>query len=263
MLRRLLLWILLLLSASPVLAEAASDAALPPAALREVITPEDADAFLLYPPEEDICGVQAGYIRLIAQHRAGDHAFRAAYWQGGEPGSELDLTLQENRYGHAYTFHVGNMCTRAAYSMALSYLGVDVTPGDMSAMTGRRNLDPPYTKVTNLLPVELVEPRAHIFDTMLENYLTDPSYSPVYLYLRKPDGRDHALLVIGKLPETSRYLVLDPSGMWLFGQQHRIYMISLNKARATVVNSTFRDEYAGSQVLKLYQWRLVPQEENP
>ena len=95
---------------------------------------------------------------------------------------------------------------------------------------------------------------------MVENYLTDPSYSPVYVYIRKPDGQDHALLIIAKLPETSRYLVLDPSGMWLFGQQHRVYMMAFNKTRVEVVNSTFRYEYAGLQVLQVYQWRLLPQE---
>ena len=221
----------------------------------------EAEVFLIYPPEEGIAGVEAGYIRLIAQHRAGDDAYRAEYWLGGEPDSVLDLNLQQNRYGHVYTFHAGNMCTRAAYSMALSYLGVDVTPGAMSAMTGRRDMNPPYPAVSEMLGVELVQPRSHVFDTMVDNYLADPTYSPVYVYIRKPDGQDHALLVIGKLPEKSRYIVLDPSGMWLFGQQHRVYMMAFNKTRVEVVNSTFRDEFAGSRVQALYQWRLIPPEE--
>lgn len=261
MLRRLIAWLMLLMLLCPAVAE---DTDAPqPASLREAITVEDAEAFLLYPPEEGISGVQAGYIRLISQHRAGDSSFREEYWLGGEPGSVLDLTLAENRYGHVYTFHAGNMCTRAAYAMALSYLGVDVTPGSMSAMTGRRDLDPPYDKVSELVGVELVQPKSYIFDTMVENYLNDPSYSPVYVYIRKPDGQDHALLVIGKLPEKSRYLVLDPSGMWLHGQQHRIYMMAFNKTRVEVVNSTFRQEFAGSRVLQVYQWRLKPAEETP
>lgn len=251
-----MLLILLLVLALPASAEEAAA----PATLRECTTLEAAEAFMIYPPEDGLADVQAGYIRFIAQHRAGDDAFRSEYWLGGEPGSVLDLTLQENRYGHVYTFHAGNMCTRAAYSMALSYLGVDVTPGAMSAMTDRRDMDPPYTAVSEMMGVELVQPRAYVFDTMVENYLSDPSYSPVYVYIRKPDGQDHALLIIGKLPETSRYIVLDPSGMWLRGEQHRIYMMAFNKTRVEVVNSTFRDEYAGSKVLALYQWRLVEEE---
>lgn len=255
MLRRLIPLLLTLLLACPTLAEEAL-----PDALSLCVTPEEAERFLLYPPEDGISGVQAGYIRLIAQHRAGDVAFREEYWLGGEKGSPLDLTLQQNRYGHVYTFHAGNMCTRAAYSMALSYLGVDVTPGAMSAMTGRRDMDPPYPAVTEMLGVELVEPRSHVFDTMVENYISDPSYSPVYVYIRRPNGQDHALLVIAKLPEKSRYLVLDTSGMWLHGQQHRIYMMAFNKTRVEVVNCTFRDEFVGSRILALYQWRLPPQE---
>lgn len=255
--RRMLALLLLFLAAFPALAEEA------PAELRFCETVEDAGAFLLYPPEDGVSGVEAGCIRLIAQHRAGDVAYRAEYWLGGEPGSTLDLNLQANRYGHVYTFHAGNMCTRAAYSMALSYLGVDATPGAMSAMTGRRDMNPPYPAVSELLGVELIQPKSHVFDTMVENYLADPSYSPVYVYIRKPDGQDHALLVIGKMPEKSRYIVLDPSGMWLFGQQHRIYMMAFNKTRAEVVNCTFRDEFVGSKVLALYQWRLIPPEEAP
>ena len=254
MFRRLTLILLLLLLCCPALAEDA------PASLRECDALEEAEAFLLYPPEDGISDVEAGYIRLVSQHSATDPMFRDEYWLGGEAGSVLDLTLETNRYGHVYTFHAGNMCTRAVYSMALSYLGVDVTPGDMSAMTGSRDINPPYNTISEMVGVELVEPAAYVFDTMVENYLTDPTYSPVYVYIRKPDGKDHALLVIAKLPEQSRYLVLDPSGMWLNGQQHRIYMMSFNKTRQQVVNSTFRDEYAGSKVLQLYQWRLVPQD---
>ena len=256
MLRRFFLLLMTLLVTCPALAEEAA----PPAELRFCDTVEEAEAFLLYPPEGDIAGVAAGYVRLVAQHRAGDDAYRAEYWLGGEPDSPLDLNLQQNRYGHVYTFHAGNMCTRAAYSMALSYLGVDATPGGMSAMTGKRDMNPPYPAISEMVGVELVQPRNHVFDTMVENYLADPSYSPVYVYIRKPDGQDHALLVIAKLPEKSRYLVLDPSGMWVNGVQHRIYMMSFNKTRQQVVNSTFRDEYAGSKVLALYQWRKTDAE---
>jgi len=231
-----------------------------PATLTAATTVEEVESFLLYPPEDDLAGVQAGYIRLIPQHRAGDDMFRDAYWIGGEPGGDLDLTLQKNRYGHPYTYHVGTMCTRAVYSMALSYLGIDMTPGDMSALTGRRDLNPPYKSVTREIGIELVEPRAFVFDTMMNNYLTDPSYSPVYLYIRKPDGQDHALLVVAATNEPSRYLVVDPSGMWLGGVQHRVYMIALNKTRAQIVNSDFRTDFAGSRVLQLYQWRLLPEE---
>lgn len=234
------------------------EAALSPTDLRQALTAEEADAFLLYPPEDGVTGVEAGFIRLVSQHRANDAFFRDEYWMGGDPDSDLNLTRKESINSYVYPFHAGNMCTRAVYSMALSYLGVDVTPGDMSALTGRRNLDPPYDDVTALIGVERVQPRSNLFDNMVNNYLADDSYSPVYVHVRKPDGTDHALLVIAKLPEKSRYLVLDPSGMWLHGQQVRIYTMVFNFTREEVVNSTFREEYAGSQVMQVFQWRRLP-----
>lgn len=256
MLRRMLCICMLLMLTLPVMAEEPSA----PLTLRECTTFEEAEAFLIYPPEDGIAGVEAGYIRLVAQHRARDNAFRDAYWLGGEPGSVLDLTQQVNQNGRPYNFHAGTMCTRAVYSMALSYLGVDATPGAMSAMTGRRDLNPPYTEVSTLVGVESVSPRSYVFNTMVNNYLTDPSYSPVYVHLRMPDGRNHALLIIGVIPDTGRYIVLDPRGMWANGVQYRVYMMSFDKSRRQVLNSTFRKEYAGSEILALHQWRLIPQE---
>ena len=108
---------LALLAALMVCPALAEDA---PASLRECDALEEAEAFLLYPPEDGISDVEAGYIRLVSQHSANDPMFRDEYWLGGEAGSVLDLTLETNRYGHVYTFHAGNMCTRAVYSMALS-----------------------------------------------------------------------------------------------------------------------------------------------
>lgn len=258
-LRTLLTVLLACLLAFPAFA-AAEEAALPeaPASLPAASSVDEVMHFLRYPPENETDSVQAGYIRYISQHRGNDAHFREAYWLGGEAGSDLDLTLKENRYGHQYTFYCSTMCTRAAYSMALSYLGVDVTPGGMSAMTGKRNINPPYDGISAELGVERVEPTKHVFNTMVDNYLTDPSYSPVYVYLRKPDGQDHALLVVAALPEKSRYLVVDPAGMWADGVDYRVYMMSFNKTRQQVVNSTFRDEYAGSKVMQLYQWRKLP-----
>lgn len=242
------------------LAEPIADEDTAPAQLRSVSSEAEAAAFVIYPPEDGLAGVERGFIRYITQDSASDSYFRQGYWLGGEPGSALDLTLKEGRYSRPYAFHVGNMCTRASYSMALSYLGIDITPGGMSAIIGRRDLDPPYDEVSEMMGVERVSYSSHVFNTMVENYLTDPSYSPVYVYLRKPNGQDHALLVIGALPETSRFIILDPSPMWLRGEPYRIYMMAFNKTRYEVVNCTFRQEFIGSTILQLYQWRL-PEEQ--
>ena len=229
--------------------------------IRSAASIEEALTYLILPEGEEAAPVQRGYIRYITQDTSRDPAFRKIYWLGGEEGSDLDLTLEQNRYGHVYTFHSGVMCTRAAYSMALSYLGIDMSPGAMTAATGKRNLDPPYEDISAMVGVEMSAPRSHVFNTMMERYLTDSSYSPVYLYLEKPNGVEHAVLVVAALPETSRFLVVDSSAPWLDGEPYRVYMISLNKTRQEVVNSTFRADLAGSKVLSMYQWRLIESKE--
>lgn len=245
---------LLLLSASFAAAEDV------PLTLRTATTAEEVEQFLLMPPEEGVSGVQAGYIRYIAQSQNRDPAFRKEYWLGGEEGSILDLTLKK-RYEYEFGFHAGVMCTRAVYSMALSCLGIDMSPGEMSAVTGERNLDEPYDVISDIVGVERITLKSKVFNTMMENYLTDERYSPVYLYIRKPSGNYHALLVVAFIPEQSRYLVVDPNPYELDKNPCRVYFVSLSKDRTKIVNSTFREQLAGSTVLQLYQWYLPDAEE--
>ena len=252
--RRLALILALLLLT--VFSAAAEDAAL---TLRTCTTIEEAEQFVLMPPDDDILtDVQAGYIRYIAQKQKDTPAFRKEYWRGGEPGSVLDLNLRE-RYGIEFPFYAGIMCTRAAYSMAMSCLGINLTPGDMSALTCERNLDEPYDDVSALIGVERIERgrnEAETFNSMLENYLTDDSYSPVCVYLRKPDGSYHALLVVARMP-SGRLIVVDSNPYFRRGKPFPVYFISLNLMRSEVTNSTFKDQLLGSKVLQIWQWRLV------
>lgn len=249
--RRLLAFLLaLLLSSSFAVAEEMPS-------LRTATSVEEAEQFLLLPPEDGVADVQRGYIRYIAQVDTRDPAaFRKAYWMGGAEGSMLDLTVK-SRNGYDYGFHAGVMCTRAVYSMALSCLGIDMSPGRMSEITGERNLDAPYDAVSELIGVERVAPKSRVFNTMMDNYLNDERYSPVYLYIQKPNGNYHALLVVALIPENGRYVVVDSSPYEVDGEPCRVYFISLNKNRTSIINSTFRGELAGSQVLQLYQWRLI------
>ncbi len=218
---------------------------------------KEVEQFLLLPPKFSMNSVRRGYIRYIAQNEERDDAFRVKYWLGGPLGSEMDLTLTE-RGGVRYPYHAGVMCSRAAYSMALSYLGVDMTPGDMSAMMHSRNLDEPYDMITwKLGNLQRIKGSTHIFNEMVENYLSDPSYSPVYLYFRRPNGSCHSVLVVATIPEKSRYLVVDSNPIQSGGKLYRIYFISLSKNRTEIVNSTFRKELKGSRILQVHQWRLI------
>lgn len=233
-----------------------------PLTLRSASSIAEVETFLLLPQEDTPAPVQPGYLRYISQSQKRDASFCKEYWLGGEEGSVLDLTLKE-RYGVTFDFHAGIMCTRAAYSMVLSYFGIDMTPGDMSRVTGNRNLYEPYTEISEMVGVEQVRVKANRFNTMVDNYLTDESYSPVYLYFQKPNGTNHAVLVVAHLKDQGRYLVVDSSPFWVNGQPHRVFFISLNKARSKIINSTFYDEMVGSTVLQVQQWRLVEPPPDP
>ena len=229
-----------------------------PITMRETTSVEEVEALLLLPGRFNLSGVEKGKVRYIGQNEERDDMFRTGYWLGGEIGSVLDLTLTE-RYGVTFPNHAGIMCSRAVYSMALSCLGIDLTPGDMSRMLNTRNLDSPYDIVSWKLGLERVELKANVFNTMFDNYLTNERYSPIYLYFRRPNGTTHAVLVVARDPDTGRFMVIDSNPPSARGRLHRVYFISLNKQRTEIINSTFHEQLRGSKVLQLYQW-YMPEE---
>ncbi|MBE5810487.1 MAG: hypothetical protein E7318_06065 [Clostridiales bacterium] len=245
-----LLMLLLLLPTLVICEETAASAPLPAAA-----SAQEVEQFLLMPSKFNTSGVKKGYIRYISQNDKTDDAFRKSYWLGGPEGSIMDLTLTE-RQGIPYAFHAGNMCSRAIYSMALSYLGIDMTPGDMSAMMNSRNLDEPYDMISWKLGLERISSREVSFNDMFDNYVNDDSYSPIYLYFRRPNGTCHSVLVVAREPDTGRFLVVDANAQRTGGKLYRVYFISLNLSRNKIINSTFRKALVDSEVLQVYQWRM-------
>ena len=229
--------------------------------LPECQTVEQVEALLLLPGEDALpVDVERGYVRFISQDPNKEPLFCLDYWLGGEPGSELDLTLEEGPGHRPYQYYTRNMCTRAVYSMALSYLGVDLTPGGMSAMTGNRTIDTPYDETTDLLPeLERVTYDADAFQRMFEAYQSDASYSPVYLYFRRPNGSTHAVLVVARR-EDGRYIVVDPKYREVNREIVRVYTIALNRDNQFFIASDFRNEQYGSRLLACCQWRLVTPE---
>lgn len=256
--RLLILLAALMLIITAVLAEDAPMAENVPMALREADTAEEVAQFLLFPTDGVAAPVQRGYIRYISQSSKSDTTFLKEYWLGGEEGSVLDLTLKE-RYGSKFAFHTGVMCTRAAYSMILSYFGIDMSPGKMSEVLGKRNLDEPYTEISEMFDLEFIPGGRRQFNTMVQNYLNDDSYSPIYLYFRKPDGTNHAVIVVGYIPDPGRYLVVDSNPYWVKGEPYRVYFVSLNKSRNRIINSTFANELVDSTMIHIWQWRLPEQ----
>ena len=225
--------------------------------LPECTTVWQVERQIRYPDDGQPVEAERGLVRYIAQNPTIDPDFCPEYWYGGDEGSDLDLTLEMAPGNRPYAFYAGNMCTRAVYSMALSYLGIDMTPGRMSAIMGKRVVNAPYDDITDKLPLlERVEYSAFVFEQMFENYMTDSSYSPVYLHIRKPSGTLHALLVVGQ-QEDGRYIVIDPNYHTdTRGHAVRVYTIVLSTTGQMVSGSDF-SEQSHSRVINLCQWHLL------
>ncbi len=223
-------------------------------------TVEQALACLIISEGGEAQTVQRGLVRYVAQARR-DSTFCVDYWRSGEEKGLYDLTAEQNRYGVPYEFYVGTMCTRAVYSMALSYLGVDVTPVMMSEMVQSRNLNEPYDAVTEMLPgLSRIGLTDAPFDAMVANYLTDEAFSPLYVYVRRADGTGHALLLVGKNQETKRFLAVDPFPRGFQGEIVHIYEISFSWNRGEVMKCAYNVGLEGAKVLQVYQWHLESEE---
>ena len=151
------------------------------------------------------------------------------------------------------------MHNRAVYCMALSYLGVDVTPAMMSELAGSRDVTAPYDAVTSQLGVKLerVAPKAYVFDTMVENYLTDDSYSPVMCTFRTKAGQLYTVLIVAYIPSTGGFIICDAAAPRLDGEYLHSYKMAWHVVRRFVLSSAFYDKFYESEVMALYQWRLV------
>ena len=226
--------------------------------LRACTTKEAVLAMIDFPREAEDgstreAAVRAGRIRFIPQSLR-DPLFVKSYWLGGAEGSSLDLTQTEDSKGREYDEYCGVMCTRACYSMALSYFGVDVTPGGMSAMLGERSIDSPYDEITEKLyfveRVKGVDYRS--LDEMMDRYLSDPTYSPVLITLLRPNGIAHALLAVGR-DEEGRLLVIDPAPYELRGTIQRVQYLRPTANRQKVYSCTI-SSYEDSLISGCYQW---------
>lgn len=228
-----------------------------PTSIREAQSAEEANALLIQSDTGERLDVVSGQVRLIVQTRR-DDMFCADYWRSGEEKGEFDLTAKENRYGAPYAYYIGTMCTRAVYSMALSYLGVDMTPVDMSVLAQRRTLNEPYDEITAL--VDGLARRGlteATFDEMMAQYLNDERYSPLYIYMKRTNGVGHALLIVGYNAERKRFVAVDPSPRGFQGDTVRTYELSFAQNRQRVMRCPYAKDLEGAKVLQVYQWYWI------
>ena len=124
--------------------------------------------------------VQEGKIRFVAQNPK-DPTFVKEYWLS--KAYDLRNTANEK-------------CTRAVFSMALSYLGIDCTPVRMSEMMWGENIfynyDPVCEKLGNVQRV------SGDLEPLWEDYENGEG-SPVLLHFTYSGGKGmHALLLVGR-----------------------------------------------------------------
>ena len=246
---RRLLCLLLVLCFLPVLALAEE----PPLTLLTADTVDEVNQFVLLPQGTELPAPEAGKIRYISLNTR-DAAFRQYAWVS----DCYDLTSKGDARGNVYKADINNMHNRAVYCMALSYLGVDVTPVMMSELAGSRDVTAPYDGVTAKLGnIERIQPKAYVFDTMVENYLNDPSYSPVMCTFRTKAGELYTVLIVAYIPSTGGFIICDAAAPRLDGEYLHSYKMAWHVVRRFVLSSAFYDKFYESEVVALYQWRLT------
>lgn len=163
------------------------------------------------------------------------------------------------------------MCTRCAYSEALSYLGIDCTPAKMSELYGSAGLyEPSSTDVYNKITEKLNNANGYNIksdygtisklDEMYSNYATDYNYSPVYLYFSytKSSGSSsgHAILLIGRSDvDKNTYYAVDSN----CASTKNVFEIVLSGSE--IVSTDYSSNYTayyykGGTVKYIYQWSL-------
>lgn len=208
-------------------------------------------AILDFPPSSSSVGtVQKGRIRYVGQILA-DPKFSSSYWKN----SRYDFVSDKSCQG---------MCTRAVFSMALSYLGIDLTPVKMSELTGLADIDAPYDSV--LKAMTGYPSVARVKTTVSQaysNYLNNPNYSPAYLHFDYGSSL-HCLLIVGK-KSANTYIVVDPSvrsnsasGM----SNEHVYEITINETSKTITSVAYNGKAAwtswnGAEYSGANQWYLT------
>lgn len=194
--------------------------------------------------------VTAGRVRRVAQNRS-DKAFTRSYWES-------------KKYNFVYGGEQlsNSMCTRAAYSMALSYLGVSVTPVEMSQISGSKQVDhdpaAPYDAITAYLAkqngVQLTRIKGELSE-LFENYASDSSYSPVYVRMRKKDGNPHAFIVVGR--DDTYYYAVDSSAR----DGQFVHAIRVNDTEDLILKdrgASCWEKYYNAKITYCHQWKLDP-----
>ena len=187
-----------------------------------------------------------GRIRRIAQGR-NDKWFTREYWEN----QDYNFVYGGDQLSTA-------MCTRAAYCMALSYLGVNITPVEMSELAGSGQVDhdpsAPYDAITQALEKRDGIKISRISGSIVElfaNYAADSNCSPVYVRLRRRNNEPHTFIVVGR--DDNYYYVVD-SSMRSNGFIHPILVEENRIVKSSAPNAWTK--YFNAKITYCHQWKL-------
>ena len=184
-------------------------------------------------------GVTKGRIRYMTQLTGDKECYVKDYWEYTINGTTGILSS-------------GNKCTRCALSMALSYLGLDYTPGYMSTLYGNTDIPSPLVDVPKLIPsITKVD---GTFDTLFNNYASDSGFSPVVVYFnyKHPDDGEihqHAVLINGKNGDT--YYAVDSAA-----NVTKLVELTFNAERTAITSSSYARYADTSSIQGFSQWKL-------
>lgn len=196
--------------------------------------------------DEDNKSVEQGKIRFVTQISE-DHCFTRSFWKN----------TYYNLLDTART-----KCTRAVFSMALSWLGIDCTPVAMSSLVRSQEIFHTYEAVVKALG-NVTRTDGNL-EELWENY-TLRGASPVAIhFVYDGGGGMHALLLIGRdsiCPDL--YYAVNPSegvdAREYGGKRHdHIIPVFIEEGKiGTLIQSPLVKRYNKSKIDVICQWSLT------
>jgi len=224
-----------------------------------ISTLEHAKSIVMYSKNNQEVSVKKEFVRHMPQI-TGYANFCDSYWKN----DYFDLTTSYNENNNNISKpYCHELCSRAAYSMALSYLGIDLTPVEMSTIISSRGISGsygnsnPYKDITD--KISNVKHIEGSLDNLYDNYASNKNYSPIYFHFSKP----HCILIIGQKSEDV-YYVVDPSvrsNLNAAMYNEHIYEMTLDKTNKKIKSFSYNgtkiftswEEYSYSYV---HQWYI-------
>lgn len=165
----------------------------------------------------------------------------------------------------------GTQCTRGAFSMAMSYLGIDCTPLHMQEIASV-NWESGSGAYSNVLKSLNKENDSNItlstrvwgqwnlsaLNAAIDRFTSDSTYSPILIWghYNNSDENFHAMVLVGKAAESNgiaRYIIIDPSSN-SHSNGHVGWMDVDTKSGKSTARSSSLSHYSSYRIERVLQW---------